>query len=72
MARRGGRFGFGGWGGHYHHPHGPGPWWGGRPWLFRRPSTEEEKQALDEYITELKEELQAAEEYRRDLDKGEQ
>ncbi len=66
-----GRGFFGARWGEHHHRHAPFPFWGGGPWLFRRPSQEEEKQALDEYIGELKEELQAAEEYRREMERGE-
>jgi hypothetical protein len=44
-------------------PYGPPPgWdWGG-------PTLEEEKEYLDEYIEMLKEELAAAEEYRKELE----
>ena len=49
-----------------HHPmspYGPPPGWG-----WGRPSLEEEKEYLDEYIEMLKEELAAAEEHRKELD----
>jgi hypothetical protein len=42
-------------------PYGPPPGWG-------RPTREEEKEYLDEYIETLKEELAAAEEYRKELE----
>lgn len=51
-----------------HHPmhhYGPPPGWG---WGWRRPSREDEKDYLDEYIEMLKEELAAAEEYRKELE----
>jgi hypothetical protein len=48
-------------------PYGPPPGWG---W-GRRPSAEEEKEYLDEYIEMLKEELSAAEEYRKELEESE-
>jgi hypothetical protein len=46
--------------------HGPGIW-GCCPW--RRPSRREETEALKDYIAELKEELQDAEERLKDLEK---
>lgn len=52
-----------------HHPmphYGPPPGWAGtRGW--RRPTPEEEKEYLDDYIEMLKEELAAAEEYRKEV-----
>lgn len=47
-------------------PFGPPPGWG-----WGRPSLEEEKEYLDDYIEALKEELAAAEEYRKELDEAE-
>ena len=52
----------------WHHPmpmppYGPPPGWG-----WGRPSPEEEKEYLDEHIEMLKEELAAAEEYRKELE----
>ena len=49
-----------------HHPmssYGPPPGWG-----WERPTLEEEKEYLDEHIEILKEELAAAEEYRKELE----
>jgi len=54
--------------GPYHHPmspYGPPPCWG-----WGRPSPEEEKEYLDEYIEMLKEELTIAEEYRKELEES--
>jgi hypothetical protein len=51
-----------------HHPmtpYGPPPGWG-----WGRPTPEEEKEYLDEYIEMLKEELAAAEEYRKELEES--
>jgi RNA polymerase-interacting CarD/CdnL/TRCF family regulator len=45
--------------------YGPPPGWGG--WGWGRPTPEEEKEYLDDYIEMLKEELAAAEEYRKEL-----
>ena len=53
--------------GPWHHPsppYGPMFGWGGG-W---EPSIEEEKEFVDEYIEMLKEELSAAEEYRKELE----
>jgi hypothetical protein len=54
------------------HPYGPqpggGPGWG---WGWGRLSPEEEKEYLDEYIEMLKEELDAAQEYRKELEEPE-
>jgi hypothetical protein len=47
-------------------PYGPPPGWG-----WGRPSLEDEKEYLDEYIEMLKEELAAAEEYRKELEEPE-
>ena len=57
--------------GPWHHPmhSGPPPGWGG--WGWNRPTKEEEKEYLDEYIEMLKEELSAAEEYRKELEGSE-
>ena len=58
--------------GPWHHPmphYGPPPGWGG--WGWGRPTPEEEKAYLDEYIEMLKEELAAAEEYRKELEESE-
>jgi hypothetical protein len=58
----------------HHHPmappYGPPPGWG---WGWGRPvpNAEEEKEYLDEYIEMLKEELAAAEEYRKELEESE-
>lgn len=56
--------------GHWPHPmpfYGPPPgWFGG--WGWERPTRDEEKEDLDDYIQALKEELAAAEEYRKKLD----
>lgn len=48
------------WGsGPWHHPmYGPPP-----PWWSRAPSPEEEKELVQEYIEDLKEEIKAAEEH---------
>ncbi|MEJ2177198.1 MAG: DUF5320 domain-containing protein [Gammaproteobacteria bacterium] len=54
--------------GPWHHPmspYGPPPGWG-----WGRPTPEEEKEYLDEYIEMLKEELAAAEEYRKELEES--
>jgi hypothetical protein len=54
--------------GSWHHPmspYGPPPGWG-----WGRPTPEEEKEYLDEYIEMLKEELAAAEEYRKELEES--
>lgn len=54
--------------GPWHHPvtpYGPPPGWG---WGWGRPTPEEEREYLDEYIEMLKEELAAAEEYRKELE----
>jgi hypothetical protein len=56
--------------GPWHHPlppYGPPPG-GGWGWGWERPTPEEEKEYLDEYIEMLKEELAAAEEYRKELE----
>jgi hypothetical protein len=45
-------------------PYGPPPAWGPRL------SREEEKQALSDYVAALKEELQDAEEYLKELEAG--
>lgn len=50
-------------------PYGPPPGWSGG-WGWGRPSREEEKEYLDEYIEMLKEELVAAEEYRKKLEES--
>lgn len=63
------------WG--WHHPFPPcgphpgwgGPWWGS-PWMGRRPSVEDEKEALAEYIATLKDELQEAEAYLKELERA--
>ena len=47
-------------------PYGPPPGWG-----WGRPTPEEEKEYLDNYIEMLKEELAAAEEYRKELEGSE-
>ena len=55
--------------------YGPGLWgccfgpalWGCSPW--RRPSRREEKEELEDYIAELKEALEDAEERLKDLEK---
>ena len=52
--------------GPWHHPmppYGPSPGWG-----WGRPTPEEEKEYLDEYIEMLKEELATAEECRKELE----
>jgi hypothetical protein len=56
--------------GPWNHPihYGPPPGWSGCGW--NRPTNEEEKEYLDEYIAMLKEEL-AAEEYRKELEGSE-
>jgi len=60
--------------GHPWHPassygpaYGPMLGWGRR----REPSVEEEKEFVDDYIEMLKEELAAAEEYRKDMEETE-
>ncbi|WP_303903677.1 DUF5320 domain-containing protein [Thiohalomonas denitrificans] len=58
--------------GPWHHPmphYGPPPGWGG--WGWGRPTPEEEKEYLDDHIEMLKEELAAAEEYRKELEGSE-
>ncbi len=55
--------------GPWHHPmahYGPPPGWSG--WCWGRPTPEEEKEYLDEYIEMLKEELATAEKYRKELE----
>jgi hypothetical protein len=47
-------------------PYGPPTW--GPPWWAPRPSREDEKQALVDYIAALKEELQDAEEHLKELE----
>lgn len=55
--------------GPWHHPSPPyGPMWGWGRW--QEPSLDEEKELLDEYIAMLKEELETAEEYRKELEKS--
>jgi hypothetical protein len=57
----------------WHHPYapyGPPPGWA-PPWWGARPSLEEEKQALSDHIAALKEALQEAEEYLKELEAGE-
>ena len=58
---------------HPMHPYGPqpggGPYWG---WNWGRLSLDEEKEYLDDYIEMLKEELAAAEEYRKELEEPEE
>jgi hypothetical protein len=49
---------------HFCWPHHAGPW------HHARPSREEEKQSLADYIATLKEELQDAEEYLKELEAG--
>lgn len=57
-------WGYCGW----HHPHwGP---WGPPPWWAERPTEEEEKEDLKEHVALLKEELKAAEERIKELEKG--
>jgi hypothetical protein len=54
---------------HWGHPHW-GPWSVapfGPPW-WERPSADEEKEAISEHIDALKEELQAAEAYLKQLE----
>ena len=67
----------------YGHPWGPGhppispygpPGWGGglgHGFGWGRPTKEDEKDYLDDYIEMLKEELAAAEEYRKELESSE-
>ncbi len=66
-----------GWGHHFgwHHPlgmcpacGGPAGW--GPPWWASRPSRDEEKQMLTEYVAALKEELEDAEEHLKELEAG--
>lgn len=52
---------------HPMHPYGPPSGWG-PGWGWGRPSAEEEKEYIDDYIEMLKEELAAAEEYRKELE----
>jgi len=57
--------------GPWHHPMSPpygGPLAGG--WGWGRPTAEEEKEYLDVCIAMLKEELEAAEEYRKELEES--
>lgn len=61
-------------GGPYHHPYGYGSYgFGGGPgpgpWVSRGPTLEEEKEDISDYIEMLKEELAAAEEHLKDLEK---
>lgn len=52
---------------HWYHPFGhyaPPPWWS------RRPSKEEEKEEVKDHIEMLKEEIEAAEEYLKELEKS--
>jgi hypothetical protein len=56
--------------GPWHYPfaaYGPPPAWG-PPWWGPRPSREEEKQSLSEYIAALKKELEDAEERLKELE----
>ena len=56
--------------GPWHHPfapYGPPSAWG-PPWWGPRPSPEEEKQALADYIAALKEEIEDAEAYLKELE----
>ena len=58
--------------GPWHQPfagYGPAPGWS-PPWWGARPSREDEKQALSDYIAALKEELQDAEEHLKELEAG--
>lgn len=53
-------------------PYGPhrgwgAPWWGS-PWMGRRPSVEDEREALSDYIATLKDELQDAEACLKELE----
>jgi hypothetical protein len=48
-------------------PYGGPPGWGGG-WGWGRPTAEEEKEYLAEYIEMLKDELAAAEAYRKELE----
>lgn len=50
-------------------PYGPPGWGGGFGW--GRPLPDDEKAYLDDYIEMLKEELAAAEEYRKELEESE-
>jgi hypothetical protein len=50
-------------------PFVPSGGWGSG-WGWNRPTREEEKEYLDEYIEVLKEELAAAEEYRKELEEA--
>jgi len=53
--------------------HPPMPPYGHEPgWGWGRPTLEEEKDYLDEHIEMLKEELAAAEEYRKELEESEE
>lgn len=67
-----------GWGHHFgwHHPFGACPTCGGpagwSPRWAARPSREEEKESLQDYIAALKEELQDAEEYLKELEEEKQ
>ncbi len=54
---------------HGYPSYGPPPW-GAGPCCWRRPSQEDEKLALDEYLEALKEEIQAVEAYRKDLEEN--
>lgn len=60
--------------GPWHHPgpFGPhfgwgSPWWGS-PWMGQRPSIEEEKEVHSDYIATLREELEDAEVYLKELE----
>lgn len=52
---------------HFAPPYGPMGGWG----RWREPSIDEEKELLDGYIETLKEELEAAEAYRKELETAE-
>lgn len=49
---------------HYYGPYGPPPWW------REMPEPEEEKEEIREHIEMLKEELKAAENYLKELEKA--
>jgi len=55
--------------GPWHHPMSP-PYSPPHGWGWQRPTGEEEKEYLDECIEMLKEELAAAEEYRKELEES--
>lgn len=50
----------------WHHPYGP---YGPSPWWAARPTEEEEKEGLKDYLEMLKEEIKDVEEHIKELEK---